>query len=178
MKGIIAALTDTPGLSPGTRKRAILKPFTLRLLLNLYPPYLFTGIRISRVSPDFRHVRVEMPLRFYNRNYVGTHFGGSLSAMTDPVYMLMLLQILGGEYIVWDKAGTIEYRKPGRGRVTAEFRIDDALLDEIRRRTADGSKFEPTLAVDILDEAGDVVAHVTRTLYIRRKRRPPSSTSD
>jgi acyl-coenzyme A thioesterase PaaI-like protein len=115
-------------------------------------------------------VVVEMPLRFYNRNYVGTHFGGSLSAMTDPFYMLMVIKNLGDDYIVWDKAGTIDYRKPGRGRVRAEFRIGQALIDEILEKTKNGRRFEPTLSIDILDEQGDVVSHVTRTLYIRRKR--------
>ncbi|NBB92661.1 MAG: DUF4442 domain-containing protein [Gammaproteobacteria bacterium] len=102
--------------------------------------------------------------------YVGKHFGGSLSAMTDPYYMLMVMKNLGAGYIVWDKSGTIDYRKPGRGRVRAEFRIDEAFLDEIRQATSSGRKYEPTLAVDIFDEDGDVVSHVTRTLYIRPRR--------
>lgn len=147
------------------------KASTLRLLFNVYPPYLGTGISVRRISPDFRHIVVDMKLRFYNRNYVGTHFGGSLSAMTDPFYMLMVMKNLGNDYIVWDKSGTIDYRKPGRGRVRAEFMIDDGLLDGIRRATSGGRKFEPTLAVDIRGENGEVVAHVTRTLYIRPKRR-------
>jgi len=146
-----------------------MKPFTMRVLCNLYPPYLGTGISVRGISPDYRHIVVDMKLRWYNRNTVGTHFGGSLSAMTDPFFMLMTMKNLGREFIVWDKSGTIDYRKPGRGRLRAEFRIDQAFIDEVRRATAEGDRFEPTLAVDILDEAGDVVAHVTRTLYIRRK---------
>lgn len=153
----------------------LVKASTLRLLFNLYPPYLGTGISVRRISPDYRHIVVEMTLRFYNRNYVGTHFGGSLSAMTDPFYMLMVMNNLGPGYIVWDKAGTIDYRKPGRGRVRAEFRINQALLDEIRQATAGTGKYEPTLSVDIVDEAGEVVAHVTRTLYIRRKKQKSAS---
>lgn len=143
----------------------------LRLWLNLYPPYWGTGIVVRHVAPDFRHIVVDMKLRFYNRNYVGSHFGGSLSAMTDPFYMLMVMNNLGADYIVWDKFGTIDYRKPGRGRVRAEFRIDETLLEEIRQATASRGKYEPTLGVDIVDEDGEIVSHVTRTLYIRRKRR-------
>lgn len=148
-----------------------MKARTLRLLFNLYPPYWGTGIVVRHISADYRHIVVDMKLRLYNRNYVGTHFGGSLSAMTDPFYMLMVMHNLGEDYIVWDKAGTIDYRKPGRGRVRAQFRIEQELLDEIRQATEGGRKHEPTLAVDIVDEAGEVVSHVTRTLYIRRKRR-------
>ena len=148
-----------------------MKARTLRLVFNLYPPYLGTGIVVRKISADYRRIVVDMKLRFYNRNYVGTHFGGSLSAMTDPFYMLMVMNNLGSDYIVWDKAGTIDYRKPGRGRVRADFRIDQALIDEIRRATEGGHKYQPTLAVDIVDEAGDIVSHVTRTLHVRRKRR-------
>ncbi|ALS97161.1 DUF4442 domain-containing protein [Lacimicrobium alkaliphilum] len=142
-----------------------------KLMINCYPPYLGTGIRVSKVTPDYRFLQVEMPLRWYNRNYVGTHFGGSLSSMADPFYMLMLINNLGPDYIVWDQAGSIEYRKPGRGRVKAVFEISQELLDEIRQQTVGGEKFIKPLTVDITDEAGDVVAHVSRTLYFRRKKR-------
>jgi hypothetical protein len=95
----------------------------LRRWINLWPPFLGMGIRIRRIAPDMKAVDVEMKLRFWNANYVGTHFGGSLFAMTDPFYMLMLMANLGRDYIVWDKAATIRYKKPGRGTVRAEFRI-------------------------------------------------------
>jgi acyl-coenzyme A thioesterase PaaI-like protein len=164
---------ETPDPPRGNR----LRPLFMRLLFNLYPPYLGTGIVVRHIAPDFRRIVVDMKLRFYNRNYVGTHFGGSLSAMTDPFYMLMVMKNLGRDYIVWDRYGTIEYRKPGRGRVRAEFRIDEALLEQARAATADGSRFHPELAVDIVDESDEVVAHVTRTLYIRRKRARTGSSA-
>lgn len=155
--------------APRATRRRLSSPFTTRLLFNLYPPYLGTGISVRSISPDYRHIVVGMKLRWYNRNTVGTHFGGSLSAMTDPFFMFMTMKNLGREYIVWDKAGTIDYRKPGRGRVQAEFRIDQAFIDAVRRAASGGERVEPTLSVDILDDAGDVVSHVTRTLHIRRK---------
>lgn len=148
----------------------MLKARRLRLLLNVYPPYWGTGIRVERIDPDFRHISVAMPLRWYNRNYVGCHFGGSLSAMTDPFYMLMVMENLGRDHIVWDQSGSIDYRKPGRGTVRAEFHIDQPLIDRLIAATANGDKHLETLAVAITDEAGDTVADVTRTLYIRRKR--------
>ncbi|GGX68251.1 DUF4442 domain-containing protein [Saccharospirillum salsuginis] len=145
-----------------------MNPTWTKWLLNTYPPYWGTGIRITHLARDWRALDVEMPLRWYNRNAVGTHFGGSLSSMTDPFYMLMLMNLLGRDYRVWDQSGTIEYRKPGRGRVHARFRIDDDLIDAIRRATDTGEPYRPTLAVDIVDDRSDVVAHVTRTLHIRR----------
>ena len=108
----------------------------LRWLLNLYPPYLGAGIRVQHISPDMRSVKVCMKLTRWNRNYVGTQFGGSLYAMVDPFYMLLLIEQLGRDYIVWDKAASIDFISPGKGPVYAEFHVDDALLQEIRRELA------------------------------------------
>lgn len=148
-------------------------PTLFRLLLNLYPPYLGTGIRVTRISPDYREIDVEMKLRFYNRNYVGTHFGGNLYAMADPFYMLMLMQILGREYTVWDKGASIEFVAPGKGTVRARFRVDDDMIGDIIAKTADGDKYEPVYPIDITDKNDQVVARIRKTLYIRQK--PPQA---
>jgi acyl-coenzyme A thioesterase PaaI-like protein len=110
-----------------------------------------------------------MKLRWYNRNYVGTHFGGSLAAMTDPFYMLMLIHILGSEYTVWDKTSTIDFIAPGRGTVTARFRLKDDQIEEIKNKTADGKADFPALSVDIVNESGEIVARVNKKLYVRKK---------
>ncbi|WP_313365495.1 DUF4442 domain-containing protein [Pseudomonas sp.] len=141
----------------------------LRWLLNFYPPYLGAGIHIQHISPDMRSVKVRMKLTRWNRNYVGTHFGGSLYSMVDPFYMLLLIEQLGREYIVWDKAASIDFVAPGKGTVYAEFHVDDALLDDIRQQTATGKKYLPRVQVDIRDEAGELVARVDKTLYVRLK---------
>jgi len=113
---------------------------------------------------------VEMPLRFYNRNYVGTHFGGSLYAMVDPFYMLMLIQILGPEYVVWDRSARIDFIKPGRGRMRADFDISPETVAEIKDRTVGGEKYLPTFTADIVGPEEAVVARATKELYIRRRR--------
>jgi hypothetical protein len=141
----------------------------LRRAMTLYPPYLGAGVRVQHISDDFRDVRVRMGLGWYNRNYVGTQFGGSLYSMVDPFFMLMLMENLGHRYIVWDKAADIDFIAPGKGPVFARFTIDDTLLDEIRRQTADGKKYLPQLQVDIHDGAGQLVARVGKTLYVRLK---------
>jgi acyl-coenzyme A thioesterase PaaI-like protein len=148
-----------------------MKSTTLKLLINLYPPYWGTGIRMTRISEDFRDVTVTMTLRFYNRNYVNTHFGGSLYAMVDPFYMLMLMNILGREYVVWDKSASIEFLSPATGTVSAHFLIDDRIIEEIEENTAAGEKYLPRFRIDITDEKGTVVARAFKTLYIRRKNR-------
>ena len=143
---------------------------TMRRVLNLWPPFLFTGIHVSHIGADYRSARVELRMRPWNRNYVGTHFGGSLFAMTDPFWMLLVMHAIGDGYIVWDKAGQIEFEKPGRGLVTAEFLLDDATLDALRTAAAGGDKVLRWFETPVRDAAGDVVAVVRKQLYLRRKR--------
>ena len=147
----------------------------LRRWVNLWPPFLGAGIRIQHIGPDMKAVDVEMKLRFWNANYVGTHFGGSLFAMTDPFYMLMLMANLGRDYIVWDKAAAIRYRKPGKGTVRAEFRLFDSQIDDIRERLKTLPKYEPVFSVEVRDEAGVVIAEVEKVLHVRKKRQPDAS---
>jgi len=142
---------------------------TLRRWINLWPPFLGAGIRIQHIAPDMRAVDVEMKLRFWNANYVGTHFGGSLFAMTDPFYMLMLMAHLGRDYIVWDKAATIRYRKPGKGTVRAEFRLSDSQIDDIREKLKTLPKYEPVFSVEVKDQAGVVIAAVEKVIHVRKK---------
>jgi acyl-coenzyme A thioesterase PaaI-like protein len=148
----------------------------MRWLLNLYPPFLGAGIRVKRLQPDWKAIDVEMKLHFWNSNYVGTHFGGSLYAMADPFYMLMLIENLGRDYIVWDKSATIRFRKPGKGKVRTEFRLTDAQIDEIRDTLKTRGKIEPVFLVEVRDEFGDLVAEVEKVLHVR-KRQPEDSTS-
>lgn len=144
-------------------------PRRLRLLMNLWPPFLFAGIRVTAMGEGFRHARVELRQRWYNRNYVGTHFGGNLFAMTDPFWMIMTLRALGNDHVVWDKAGEIEFIKPGRSTVHAEFHLSDATIDELKAAAAGGEKVLRWFETDVIDSAGDVVAKVRKQLYVRLK---------
>jgi acyl-coenzyme A thioesterase PaaI-like protein len=141
----------------------------LRRWINLWPPFLGAGIRVVHIAPDMKTADVEMKLRWWNANYVGTHFGGSLFAMTDAFYMLMLMANLGSDYIVWDKAASIRYRKPGRGTVRAEFRLSDAALDDIREKLKTLPKYEPLFRVEVKDEQGTMIAEVEKVLHVHRK---------
>src|SRR5437764_2114878 len=115
----------------------------LRRGVNLWPPFLGAGIRVKHIASDMKAIDVEMKLRWWNANYVGTHFGGSLFAITDAFYMLMLMANLGRDYIVWDKAATIRYKKPGRDTVRVEFRLTDAQIEDIYAKLKTLSKYEP-----------------------------------
>ena len=146
-----------------------MKPSTLRHGMNLWPPFLFAGIHVRQISADWRRVHVELRARPWNRNFVGTHFGGSLFAMTDPFRMIPVLKCLGPDYIVWDQAGEIAFVKPGRGTVHAIFELEDAVLDELRAATETGQKVLRWFDANVVDAQGDVVARSRKLLYVRRK---------
>jgi len=146
-----------------------------RCFLNFWPPFVGAGIHVKRLQPDWKAIDVEMKLRRWNANYVGTHYGGSLYSMADPFYMLMLIRNLGRGYIVWDKSATIRFRKPGKGTVTASFRLSNEQLNGIRQALETQDKIEPTFVVEVKDEGGDVVAEVQKLLHIRKKDASPSA---
>jgi len=140
-------------------------------MINWYPPFIGAGIRVERTSDDFSEIEVHMKLRWWNRNVVGTQFGGSLYMMCDPFFMAILMSHLGRGYIVWDKAARIDFLKPGRGRVKVVFRIPPEEIARIREQADTQPKVEPEFEVDVVDDAGVVVARVHKTLYVRKK--PP-----
>jgi len=147
-------------------------PKLLKLGLNLYPPYLGAGVKITHISEDWRELRVAMSLRWFNRNAVGTHFGGSLYSMVDPHLMLLLMRLLGNGYWVWDKSAEIEFIKASRQKVASIIRITGDDLEIIKRRTAAGEKYLHEFEIEIKDEDNDLVAIVRKIIYTRLKKRP------
>jgi acyl-coenzyme A thioesterase PaaI-like protein len=151
------------------RITAALGPHRLLRAMCLYPPYLGAGVRVTRADEGLRRIDVEMRLTSLNRNYVGTHFGGSLYAMCDPFHMLMLIERLGPEFIVWDKSASIDFLRPGRGRVRASFEISDQRLAEIRDEVERQGRAHPRFEVVVVDESGAAVARVSKLLSVRKK---------
>jgi hypothetical protein len=144
----------------------------VRWKFNLFPAYRGTGARVTYIAADFREVRIRLPLSWRTRNVVGTIFGGSLYGAVDPMFMIMLIRILGPDYVVWDKVATIRFRKPGRTTLYATFSLDNAEIDAIRDATASGHSVDRTYHVDLVDEAGVVHAAVEKVIYVKRAGKP------
>lgn len=156
-----------------TRQR-LLKPSIypaswLKVLMNWWGPFWGTGIRVETISDDFRFVRVIIKRRWYNGNYVGVHFGGSLFAMTDPFYMLMLIRNLGKNFIVWDKAATIHFKKPGKGTLYAEFELNIERLEEIRQTAYSAGKLDAQFEINIYNSSQEIIAQIQKTVFIKYK---------
>lgn len=144
-------------------------PGLLKAALNIYGPFMGAGIKITHIDKEWREIQVQMKLRWYNRNIMGTHFGGSLYAMVDPQMMLMLMKRLGSGYIVWDQAAEIQYLKPARGTVQAKFVLDDETLNDIKRQASKGEAIRPVFDIDVCDMDGQVVTKVRKVLYVKKK---------
>ncbi|HMV69410.1 MAG TPA: DUF4442 domain-containing protein [Myxococcota bacterium] len=136
---------------------------------NLFPAYRGTGGRITHISGDWRDVVVEVPLTRRTRNYVGTIYGGSMYGAVDPIYMVMLIRCLGPGFVVWDKAATIRFRRPGRATLRARFHLDDAELHAIHAALEGQRSVDRTYTVELVDAEGVVHAIVEKVLYIARR---------
>lgn len=138
-------------------------------LLNLYPPYVGAGISVTGIADDLSWFEVQMKALPWNRNYFGTHFGGSLYSMCDPFFALILTEHLGPGYVVWDKAAQIRFKKPGHGTMRARFAIDPLDIDAIAAQADTERKVEPVFTVSILNDNNEVVAEIEKTLYVRKQ---------
>ncbi len=136
---------------------------------NVFPAYWGTGGRVTYIADDYREVHVELPLSWRTRNYVGTIFGGSIYAAVDPVYMIMLMKNLGRDYLVWDKAALVRFRKPGRDTLRARFTVSLQELEAIRSAVAEAGRVDRVYRVELSDGAGMVHADVEKTIHIRRR---------
>lgn len=155
-------------------------PTLFRLIMNIWPPFLFAGIRIMDISQDFRYAKVDLKWRVWTRNVNNTQYGGSLFSMTDPMFALLLFGCLGWDrYQIWDKFADIDYIAPGKGRLTAEFKIEDEDLHQIRAATARGDKYFPEFVAYVRDQEGELVCTVRRVLYVRLRSqfRPKDSSN-
>jgi acyl-coenzyme A thioesterase PaaI-like protein len=146
--------------------------FRTRLLrwgFNFFPVYRRTGARITYISADWQEVRIKLPLNWKTRNYVGTIFGGSMYAAVDPIYMVMFIKLLGPDYIVWDKAASIQFKNPGKLTLYAKFKVDDQELQTIREELKTKNKIDHIYQVELADKSGSVCALVEKTIHFRRK---------
>lgn len=143
----------------------------LRWKFNFFPAYRGTGGRVEYIAHDFSEVRIRLPLNWRTRNYVGTIFGGSIYGAVDPMYMVMLIRMLGRDYVVWDKAARIRFRRPGKTTLFAKFAIGLEELEAIKTELKDRKSLERIYQVELVDKDGKVHAEVEKTIYIARKDR-------
>ncbi len=149
--------------------KKILKKHQIFKMMRFWPPFLGAGIKVVEANPELTHVKVQMKLKSWNSNYVGTHYGGSLYSMVDPFYMLMLLFNLGSDYVVWDKSASIRFRRPAKGKVTATFTLTNDIIEKVKTVAENEDKTEPQFLVEIKDDHGNTVAEVDKVIFVQQK---------
>lgn len=140
-----------------------------RWKFNIFPAYRGSGARVTYIAADYQEIRVKIPLSWRTRNYVGTIYGGSMYAGVDPIYMLMLIKILGWDYVVWDKAARIRFKRPGKETLYAEFFVADEDIEEIKRALVTQKSYDKTYNVELKNKAGEIHAEIEKTIYIAKK---------
>ena len=140
-----------------------------RLLFNLFPAYRGTGARVTYIRHDRKEIHIRLPLNWKTRNYVGTIFGGSMFAAADPIYMIMLINTLGKDYIVWDKSGEIKFRRPGKEQLYARFILNDKTIEEIKEAVKKDHEVDYNFAMEYTTKSGKVISEITKKIYIADK---------
>lgn len=149
------------------KKFGLNNPKAVKFFLNMYFPYIGAGVKVNDINYEEGYIKVSMPLTWRNKNIVGTQFGGSLYSMTDPFFMALLMQKLGFEYVVWDKAAHIDFIKAGTGDVFVTFMIDDQEVQTIKELAKDGKAVFREYTAHIVDKNDEIIAKVQKTVYIR-----------
>lgn len=148
-----------------------------RLAYNFFPVYRRTGARLTYIDDTWKEIRISIPLRLWTRNIIGTISGISMFGGVDPIYMVMLIKILGDDFVVWDKEATIRFKRPGRSRLSARFILDDSEIETIRTALETVQAIDRTYRIDLVDQEGMICATVEKTIHIARKKIGPQAKS-
>ncbi|NQX82517.1 MAG: DUF4442 domain-containing protein [Flavobacteriaceae bacterium] len=151
-------------------EKFISKKILYKYGFNYSPMYRRTTARIYYITEDLMNIKVKIPLTYKNMNYVGSIFGGSMSSATDPVYMIQLMDILGKNYVVWDKEVTINFKAPARETAYVDFLFTDKEIEDIKKEVSENDKMYLVKKLNITNKDGSVVfAELTKTVYIADK---------
>ncbi len=146
-----------------------------RRAINLYPAYFGSGGRVRCISPDWREVRMELPFNWRTKGSSGAIFGGSIYAAIDPFYALMVAKNVGAEYVVWDRAASIRYRRPGRSKLHARFVLEDGEVEEILRGLRGRKSVDRVYTVELVDAEGEAHAIIEKVVYVGWRSPPEGS---
>lgn len=150
----------------------------LRWRFNRYPAYRQSGARVVRISEDFREITVRLPLNRLTRNLHGTIYGGSMYAAVDPLHAVIVAYHLGPDFHVWMKSAQIDFKRPGRSDLVATARISQHEIEELRTALARENKLDRVFKLNLTTADGEVAAHCTFTVHIKRRGKHEPAMSD
>jgi acyl-coenzyme A thioesterase PaaI-like protein len=152
-----------------TQKKESKRSKWYRRALNVWPCIWCTGGKMTFISGDFKELHVQLKLNIRTRNRVGTVYGGSIYSSVDPYFMLMMMEILGKDYVVWDKGATVKFVRPITDKVKCRFLISDELVEKVKAEIAANGQYVFDMPLQYVDEEGKVYAVFTKTVYTASK---------
>lgn len=136
--------------------------------INLYSPFWGSGIKVLNYNKEKQQINVQLKMNFFNKGYMGTHFGGSLYSMCDPFYVYLLMKSLGSSYMVWDKRAEIEYIKRNNNSVFAKFEVSENDIETIKSQLSKQKKIDYSFTINVTDSKENTIALVKKTIYVRK----------
>lgn len=143
-------------------------------LLQLYPPFLFMGVKVISIASDYRHLHVKIPLRWYSKNMHGTLFGGFMCAVSDPLPTLLCGRLFPGVQ-VWTRRNSVEFLRPGKGSLDLRIEVTDLDIASIRESLQSNGQSMHTFEYCFRDKRGHVIAEVLNTVYLRKAKKRDAS---
>lgn len=153
-----------------THRKESSRTRTMRWAFNFWPCIWCTGSRVTFIASDFRELHVQLKLNLRTRNRVGTVFGGSIYSSVDPYFMLLLMEVLGKNFVVWDKAASVKFVRPIIGTVKCKFEISEETIEEIKRQIDDRGEYTFDLPLIYVDDSDKVFATFNKSIYVADKK--------
>ena len=146
------------------------KSLVLKYGFNLSPMYRRTSAKVVYISEDFLKIQIKLPFSYKNANYVNTIFGGSMFSAVDPFPMTQLMNLIGDQYVVWDKSAEIFFRRPAKEDLFADFIYTNEEIDEIKKKTQEQDEFEIIKSTKLTNKDKSIVyCEVRKRVYIANK---------
>ncbi len=152
-----------------TEKTESTRSRNMRWAFNFWPCIWCTGSNVEFIAGDFKELHVSLKLNIRTRNRVGTVYGGSIYSSVDPYFMLLLMEVLGKKYVVWDKGASMKFVKPIVEKVKCRFLITDELVEEVKQKVAELGEYSFELPLKYEDDNGKVYATFTKSVYVAAK---------
>lgn len=137
---------------------------------NLSPMYKRSTAKIINVSDDLLSITIKLPISWKNKNYVNSIFGGSMFAAVDPIPMVQLMNLIGDDFVVWDKSAEIKFKRPAKEDLYADFVFSKNELEEIKIKVATHQEWEVLKTTHLTNkEKTQVFCEVQKTIYVADK---------
>ncbi|WP_207425313.1 DUF4442 domain-containing protein [Pedobacter sp. SYSU D00535] len=142
----------------------------LKWALRAYPPLLLQRVWVKKIDKGFCGASVKIFRSILNINYNRSIFGGTIFSGADPVYPVLLYQLLrrkGLNCIIWVKKSEVNFLKPGNSNLTFDVAIPEEDLDRLIKELLDLGKVVQPFEIEMFDREQRLCVTIRVEIYIR-----------